>query len=296
MKAVTRLTLVLASGLTLALALGPAPPSPRVTLGRVWPPADLIPVDRIDHGPWGELLKRYVDDRGGVEYDRWRDTPADVLALDSYLGGLSRGAPDLRAGRDARLAFWINAYNAVTVRGVLRERPTASVLELAAGGAGYNIWRDLSLIVGGATYSLGEIETKGLRAMGEPRAHFAVVCASRGCPRLLNEAYTAAGLDRQLDRNARAFFADRTKFRFDPNSGTLELSPILEWYSGDFGPDLPARLRAIAPYLPEEGARQLAQGGKAGVRFLGYDWGLNGRAPQPAGRSDRQGGRNGQPR
>ena len=98
MKAVTRLTLVLASGLTLALALGPAPPSPRVTLGRVWPPADLIPVDRIDHGPWGELLKRYVDDRGGVqppkrydvEYwgdDAWRAVAGAKKAPEEPTGG-----------------------------------------------------------------------------------------------------------------------------------------------------------------------------------------------------------------
>jgi hypothetical protein len=209
---------------------------------------------------------------------------------------LSWGDPGLQASREARLAFWINAYNAVTVRGVLRERSAASVQDLAAEGDGYNIWRDLLLVIGGTPYSLGEIENKVLRTMGEPRAHFAVVCASRGCPRLLDEAYTATGVDKQLDRNARAFFADRSKFRFDAASGRFELSPILDWYAGDFGPDLFEQMKTIAPYLPDEKARQLAKDGKARVEFLKYDWGLNDRAARPPGAANGKGTADGKPR
>ncbi len=296
MRTPTRIAFAAVCGLGVVLALGVGPAGPKVTLGRAWPKTDLLPLDKVEHRAWDALLKRYVDALGGVDYTRWRGTPADVRALDGYLDGLSRGDPALEAGRHARLAFWINAYNALTVRGILREPTTASIRDLAAGGDGYNIWRDLSLVVGGAPYSLGEIENKVLRTMGEPRAHFAVVCASRGCPRLLDEAYTPAGVDQQLDRNARAFFADRTKFRFDAASGRFELSPILDWYAGDFGPDLPERMKWIAPFLPDETARRLAKDGKARVEFLDYDWGLNEPAARPPGPAKGRGGADGKPR
>jgi hypothetical protein len=296
MRTVTRVALVSAGGLALVLALGLGPESRKITLGRTWPKSDLVSLEKVDHRAWDSLLKRYVDTRGGVDYSRWRGTPADVRALDEYLNGLSRGDSGLRVSREARLAFWINAYNAVTVRGILRERPTASIQDLATEGDGYNIWRDLLLVVGGTPYSLGEIENKVLRTTGEPRTHFAIVCASRGCPRLLDEAYTARAVDDQLDRNARAFFADRSKFRVDAASGRIELSPILDWYAEDFGPDLSGRLKSIAPYLPDEKARQLAKDGKAGVRFLDYDWGLNERAARPPGAANGKGSADGKPR
>jgi hypothetical protein len=275
--------------IVLGLGLGLGPPDPKVPLGRTWPRGELVPIEAVDHRAWDALLKRYVDPRGGVDYARWRATPADICSLDGYLDGLSRGDPGLQAGRGARLSFWINAYNAVTVKGILRERPTASIQDLAAEGGGYNIWRDLVLVVGGTPYSLGEIENKALRTMGEPRAHFAIVCASRGCPRLLDEAYTAATVEEQLERNARSFFADGSRFRFDPASGSLGLSPILDWYAGDFGGDPAERLRAIAPYLPDEKARQLAKDGKATVKFLDYDWGLNDRSTRASEPADRKG-------
>jgi len=186
-----------------------------------------------------------------------------------------------RAARGARLAFGINAYNAVTVRGILREYPTAIVLDHASKAAGYNIWRDLRLVVGGDAYSLGQIENELLRKMAESRIHFAIVCGSRGCPSLRNEAYTAAKHDEQLGSNARDFFADPTKFRYEPATKQLHLSAIADWYAEDFGPDPAARLRRIAPFLSDAAARRLAEGGAARVDYLDYDWGLNGREPPP---------------
>jgi len=157
------------------------------------------------------------------------------------------GRPRGRIGRPpggGRLAFWNNAYNAVTVRGILREYPTATILDHAPEGAGSNSWRDLRLVVGGDAYSLGRIEEELLRKMAEPRSHFAIVGGARGCPRLRNEAYTAARQE-------------------------------------DFGPDPAARLRRIAPYLPAAAARRLAEGGAARVDYLDYDRGRNGREPTP---------------
>jgi len=252
-----------------------------VTLGHRWPAADLVSMDVIDHRAWDVLLRHYVDGAGRVDYAAWKRSAADLRGLYGYLDGLSHAGPDRPAARGARLAFWINASNAVTVRGILREYPTATILDHAPEGAGSNIWRDLRLVVGGDAYSLGRIEEELLRKMAEPRIHFAIVCGARGCPRLRNEAYTAARQDEQLGRNARDFFADPTKSRYDPATKRLRLSAIADWYTEDFGPDPAARLRRIAPYLPDAAARRLAEGGAARVDYLDYDRGRNGREPTP---------------
>src|SRR5262249_21991693 len=161
----------------------------------------------IEHRAWDNLLRRYVDDVGRVDYAGWKNRPGDVAALDEYLTLLSRADLRREAAGPARLAFWINAYNPLTVRGILREYPTASIQTHASGLGGYNIWRDLRLVVGDRRYSLGEIEHEVLRPLHEPRIHFAIVCASRGCPRLLNRAYTPAEVEQQLRENAQGFFA-----------------------------------------------------------------------------------------
>jgi hypothetical protein len=241
------------------------------------PVARRIPVDRIDHSAWDALLRQYVDREGLVDYARWKASAADQTLLEAYLAHLSSAAPRRDSSREARLAFWINAYNAVTLKGILREYPTTSIRNHTAKLFGYNIWTDLQLLVADRPYSLEAIEHRILRKMGEPRIHFAIVCASIGCPRLLNEAYTAERLDVQLTANARAFFRDPTKFRADRKNARVHVSPILKWFAEDFGPDTAAQLRAITPYLPRE-AQSLGRSGTIRVSYLRYDWGLNDRA------------------
>jgi hypothetical protein len=163
------------------------------------------------------------------------------------------------------------------VRGILREYPTTSIRNHTAKLFGYNIWKDLVLPVEGKNYSLEQIEHEVLRKMSEPRIHFAIVCASIGCPRLLNRAYSASELDEQLSANAKAFFADKSKFTFDARRRTIQVSPILEWFATDFGATSAEQLRTIAPYLPDEAARKLALSESASVSYLDYDWNLNDR-------------------
>ena len=110
-----------------------------------------------------------------------------VLTTD--INGLSQANPQAHSTRHAKLAFWINAYNAVTVHGILREYPTSSIRNHTAKLAGYNIWKDLQLAIGGRAYSLDTMEHMILRPEREPQIHFAIVCASIGLSRLLNEAY-----------------------------------------------------------------------------------------------------------
>ncbi len=250
---------------------------PTITVGRNVPAANRVAVGEIDHSAWDALLKKYVDDRGYVDYAKWKASASDQKSLDDYILQLSAAAFPAGATQEEKLAFWINAYNAVTVKGILREYPTTSIRNHTAKLYGYNIWKDLQLLVGGNAYSLEGIEHEVLRKMGEPRIHFAIVCASIGCPRLLGEAYTAERVDDQLTLNAQAFFADPTKFKADPRSGNIQVSPILDWFASDFGVDAAAQMKTIAPYVPAA-AQPLAKSGRVRVSYLDYDWGLNDRS------------------
>jgi len=266
----------------LAVALLALPPliswaGPTVSLGRKVLEADRVAVGKIDHSEWNTLLTKYVDNKGNVDYAQWKLSAGDQKLLDSYIADLSGASFPADATRNQKLAFWINAYNAVTVKGILREYPTTSIRNHTAKLYGYNIWKDLKLVVGDRSYSLEAIEHEVLRKMGEPRIHFAIVCASIGCPQLLNEAYLPARIDEQMTRNATAFFADPAKFRADPQAGTVQVSPILSWFASDFGADDATRLKFIAPFVPAS-ARALVASGRARLSYLDYDWGLNDRS------------------
>lgn len=250
----------------------------KAILGRRVPEEGRTSFDDIDHTAWNELLHHYVDRDGIVDYAAWKASSADRGALRKYMATLSGADPTTPASREATLAFWINAYNAATIEGILREYPTSSIRNHTAEVFGYNIWNDLLLLVGDRMYSLNQIEHEVLRKMGEPRIHFAIVCASVGCPPLRDEAYAADRIDEQLTENARRFFANPARFRADVGGREISVSPILKWFAGDFGADQAAQMRAIAPYLPDVAGRRLAESGHATVRYLDYDWGLNDRA------------------
>lgn len=250
----------------------------KVSVGHDVPANQRISIDRIDHSSLDALLKKYVDGSGNVDYTGWQRSAADMRALDAYLAHLSSAEPRQRASRNATLAFWINAYNAVTIKGILREYPTTSIRNHTARVFGYNIWKDLLLVVGGASFSLEQIEHQILRKLNEPRIHFAIVCASKSCPKLRAEAYTADRLEEQLVANTRDFFANPSNFRHDARTRRFYLSSILSWFGEDFGSDQAAQLRAIAPYLPTSGGQQAAEANAVRVSYFDYDWGLNDQA------------------
>ena len=235
----------------------------------------LVSMDRVDHSVWDGLLHKYVDQNGMVNYHAWKANSADLRALDTYLRSLSTAGPRIQASHEAQLAFWINAYNAVTARGILREYPTSSIRNHTAKLFGYNIWKDLQLYVGGRPYALEQIENQVLRKMGDPRIHFGIVCASIGCPRLLNEAYVANKVQEQLERNAKDFFSRPKNFRYDASRHRFYLSSILSWYGGDFGGNQAAQLRTISRWLPDAASQQAAARNGVQLSFLNYNWGLN---------------------
>lgn len=239
--------------------------------------AQLVSMHQIDHATWNDLLMKYVDRDGRVDYKSWHANQADLSLLDSYLKLLSSAssAPDGHTELSHKLAFWINAYNAVTIKGILREYPTTSIRNHTPKLWGYHIWHDLKLHVGRKPYSLDEMEHQVLRKMGEPRIHFAIVCASIGCPRLLNEAYVPDRIDDQLTTNAKDFFSRQQNFRYDANKERFYLSSIMKWFADDFGSDQASVLKRIANWLPGEAATSAAGQNAVSVSYLDYDWNLN---------------------
>ncbi len=253
----------------------------KVYVGTERPSDSLVPLDQIDHAIWDRLLKKYVDQDGMVHYAAWKASPAGVAALDEYLGSLGRGDLQAKTSRAARLAFWINAYNAVTLRGILREYPTSSIRNHTSRFYGYDIWHDLLLRLSGESYSLDAMEHKVLRKMGEPRVHFAIVCASIGCPRLRDEAYAPEQMEEQLADNTRDFFSRRQHFRVDAPQRAVYVSSILKWFSGDFGPTAKQGLIGLADYLPDDASRRMIRSGDFSVHYLDYNWLLNDRPGAP---------------
>jgi hypothetical protein len=240
------------------------------------------------HAAWTALLRKHVVLlRGGqasqVRYDGFA---ADRAALQAYLAGLSAvPAPTFKAWpKPARQAFLTNAYNAFTVELILTRWPDLkSIKDL--GGLFGNPWKPKWIALLGATVSLDDIEHGMLRERGaydDPRVHFAVNCASVGCPMLREEAYVAERLDAQLDEQALRFMSDRTRNRWSAPRGRLELSKIFDWYGEDFRlghrgigsvPGFAARYAEQLADAPAE--RERIRAGTAEIGFLDYDWALN---------------------
>jgi hypothetical protein len=226
----------------------------------------------VDHSEFDRLLRTYVDEGGLVDYKAWK--AHDEETLRNYMQSLSKVDPG-RLGRSERLAFWINSYNALTIQGILEFYPVKSIKDKVSRVLGFNIWDDYPMTVYGKPYSLNDIEHNILRKMGEPRIHFAIVCASVGCPKLRNEAYTAGDLDSQLQDNARDFFARPRNFRIDKRRNTVYLSSILDWFGADFGGADGAKLDFAGKYLSKEEDKEFLRSGKPKVKYLDYDWSLN---------------------
>ncbi len=243
-------------------------------VGQKWPVNQRVSFNEIDHSSYHTLLQKYVDSDGMVNYKGWKANSADHDALLKYIKQLGKVDSAKPASNEAKLAYWINAYNAVTIEGILQVYPTTSIRNHTAKLLGYNIWKNLKLISGDQQINLDSIEHKVLRKMGEPRIHFAIVCASIGCPRLLNEAYVADRLEDQLTTNATDFFSRSRNLQVNQSKRELRLSSIMSWFGTDFGQSQEQQLQAISPYFPESAKKFVESGGNR-VSYLDYDWNIN---------------------
>ncbi len=230
------------------------------------------------HQPWTELLQAHVRD-GVVDYAGLHRDDAPLLR--HYLAQLEATCRDDHATwtRDQKLAFWINAYNAYTIRLILDHYPTDSIRSIGwLPGAAFRQQFIPMQKLRGALLSLQTIEDEILRTeLAEPRIHFAIVCASRSCPALASVAFTADTLDAQLDAAARGFLADSTKNRWNPTPRTLELSAIFQWFRADFEKAAGSVIAFVGRYVEPAVAAGIREPGVE-IRFLPYDWSLNGRA------------------
>jgi hypothetical protein len=240
------------------------------------------------HQAWTALLTKHVVlvNDGKASQVRYGDFLKDRAALNVYLSSLSAvSEQDFRSwSKPQQLAFLINAYNAHMVELVLTRYPRIeSVWDF--GKLLNNPFKKKFFKLFGRDYSLDMIEHDTIRAKGaydEPRIHFAVNCASTGCPMLRKDAYLAERLDAQLEDQTRRFLSDRTRNRYNPQSNALEVSEIFKWYRADFeagyrGIRSPAeffaRYAAQLADVPEH--QKAVRDGKAEIRYVDYDWKLN---------------------
>lgn len=222
-----------------------------------------------DPAVWDQLLQRYVDGDGRVDYAGWQSR--DRHTLNAWLAAQTAHAE----GRQEQLAHGINLYNAFTIQAVLEAYPIASIRPSLLGlpnwiGFLRFFQRPVHRLQDGC-FSLAQIENQLLRQLGDPRIHFAIVCASLGCPLLRQGAYRADGVEQQLEDDLSRFITNPTKVRFERERNILWCSRIFQWYRADF--------LAVSASLPSYILPQLCDGLVPGpeprVRFLPYDWSLN---------------------
>jgi hypothetical protein len=228
----------------------------------------------VDHARWQRLLDTYLDAEhasGIHRFDYAAVTEADQSTLDSYLQALQKIDPR-QLSRAEQQAYWINLYNAHTVQLVLQAYPVKSILKVQGGIFGRGPWNKTTLRINGLALSLNDVEHRILRPIWQDhRIHFAVNCASLGCPNLLPEVFTAANTENLLNRAAKDYLAHSRGLRW--HSSTLHLSKIFDWYQDDFGRNESELLRTLASHLSPAQAKRLET--FSGDIEYHYDWALN---------------------
>ncbi|MCB0489724.1 MAG: DUF547 domain-containing protein [Cyclobacteriaceae bacterium] len=218
-----------------------------------------------DHKVFSELLEKYVSGDGEVSYTGFIH---DIELFQSYLNSLSQNPPTAAWTDNQRKAFWINAYNAFTIKLIADNYPVKSIKDL--GGWIYKVntaWDIRFVKIGKETLDLNNIEHEKLRReFDDPRIHFAIVCASKSCPKLLNEAYVAEKLDEQLDQAGRSFLGDPSRNKISKDK--VELSSIFKWYKGDF-----TKKSSLIEFVNQYTQQKINR--DANISYLDYDWSLN---------------------
>ena len=212
------------------------------------------------HSAFNALLVKHVTADGKVNYTGFK---TDKPKLDEYLSILSKNAPTEKWTKNEKLAYWINLYNAGTIQLILINYPVKSIMEINGGKA----W-DLKFIKSGSqTLSLNQIENEIIRPrFKEPRIHFAVNCAAKSCPKLLNKAFYAHILDKQLHTATKKFINNSYKNTITPS--TIKISKIFEWYAIDFGGK-----EKLINYFNQYSNTKINSNAK--ISFMEYNWDLN---------------------
>jgi hypothetical protein len=220
------------------------------------------------HDGFTQLLKKNVTNAGKVNY---KGFIKDSIEFNKYLKQLSDHPPQKNWSKNDQMAYWINAYNAFTIKLIMRYYPVKSIKDI---GSSIQIpfvntpWDIKFITIGKDKLDLNNIEHGILRKkFNDPRIHVVLVCASKSCPVLLNEAYEGAKLEDQFTKQAKTFLSD--PFRNKVNKSSPELSMIFKWYSMDFNKDGNTVVDFVNRYAPVKIAPS------AKISYLEYDWTLN---------------------
>jgi len=216
-----------------------------------------VEAQTVNYDAWNSFLKKHVNSYGEVNYQAIKtDQKSLVVSLETFM----KNEPNETWSKNETLAYWINAYNAFTIKLISDNYPIKSIKDIK------NPW-DLEFIqIGNKNLSLNEIEHDILRKLSEPRIHFAIVCASKSCPKLLNEAYIPSKLDLQLTVATEEFLSDKSRNSISQEH--LKLSKIFKWFTGDF-----TQNGSLIDFLNLYTDVKISQ--KAKKTYNDYSWELN---------------------
>ena len=214
--------------------------------------------DAFNHTAFNMLLQKHVSTQGEVNYKAFK-TNRNILT--NYIKSLSTNTPTNSWDIEDKLAYWINAYNALTIDLIIRHYPTKSIKDIKKP------WDQRLWEIGDKWVNLNDIEHQILRKMNEPRIHFAIVCASYSCPKLQNEAYTASDLDIQLTKATTEFLSDTKRNTITDNQ--IKLSKIFKWFAKDFKQDNSSVLQFVNTYTETNISKNTK------LSYRDYNWDLN---------------------
>jgi len=231
--------------------------------------------ETFDHSKFDLALKRYVDDKGLVDYNG--------IAKEKYFTEYIRSLESAKVENlsyDGQLAFWINAYNAVTIDKVIKKKPKESVRETLIPG----LWTATKFFttrehtMANQRLSQDDIEHQILRKkFKDPRIHFAIICASSGCPPLPRVAYTEANVQSRLEEETRKYLNSPRGTRIDRTENTLYVSKLFDWFSADFIQKSGSVIEYMRPYLNKDTLSFVERDPM--ISYLEYNWALNAQAP-----------------
>ncbi|MGY0391664.1 DUF547 domain-containing protein [Bizionia sp. KMM 8389] len=212
---------------------------------------------KVNHDIWNSFLQKQVTNTGAVNYKSIKENPEQ---LNLYLQEFKKTVPNKNWTKNDVLAYWINAYNAFTIKLIIDNYPVSSIKDIKKP------WDQEFIVINNKTVSLNYIEHTVLRKMNEPRIHFAIVCASASCPKLQNKAYFPETLNTQLTAATEAFLADDSKNTI--KNKEVELSKIFKWFSKDF-----KEQGSLISFLNTYSNIKIASDAK--IDYKDYSWELN---------------------
>ena len=211
---------------------------------------------RSIHERWNIELNKYVNEKGQVDYFNWNK---NTEGIDAYISVLEKNYPKKHWTKNEIKSYWINTYNALTIKLILNNYPINSIKDIN------NPWGEKIIDYNSSNYSLEEIEHDILRKMGDPRIHFAINCASISCPKLSKLAYFPHKIEKQLDDATKVFLKDFDKNEINKNE--IKISKIFLWFKKDFG-----NTNNLLSFIQKHSRVKMDN---PKIKYLPYNWELN---------------------